>query len=49
MQIRNNTLYILLAMLLAFSACANRGGGPQGGPRDSITKDLFRHARIWRK
>lgn len=46
MQIRNNTLYILLAMLLAFSACANRGGGPQGGPRDTIPPIMVKESPL---
>lgn len=36
MSTRSFLLYILLIALLACSACANRGSGPQGGPRDTI-------------
>lgn len=36
MSIRLHTIYIIAIALLACSACANRGAGPQGGPRDTI-------------
>ena len=36
MSVRSYTLYICAIFLLACSACANRGAGPQGGPRDTI-------------
>lgn len=36
MSIRSYFLYILLVVFMACSACANRGQGPQGGPRDTI-------------
>lgn len=36
MSIRSFSLYVSLIALLACSACANRGAGPQGGPRDTI-------------
>lgn len=36
MSIRLYPIYICFSLLLAFSACANRGTGPQGGPRDTI-------------
>ena len=42
MSIRKNYIYILLIALLACSACANRGGGPQGGPRDTIPPALVK-------
>lgn len=36
MSIRSIILYIFAIIVLACSACANRGSGPQGGPRDTI-------------
>lgn len=32
----NKYIPIIVAMLLALASCANRGQGPQGGPRDTI-------------
>ena len=29
-------LYSILAIVLLLASCANRGAGPEGGPRDSI-------------
>ena len=46
MSIRKNYIYILLIALLACSACANRGGGPQGGPRDTIPPALVKETPI---
>lgn len=33
---QRHLIYILLPFTLLLAACANRGGGPQGGPRDTI-------------
>ena len=46
MTIRNYTLYIVLIILLACSACANRGGGPQGGPRDTIPPKMVKESPV---
>ena len=46
MSIRSFTLYIFLIVLLACSACANRGTGPQGGPRDTIPPAVVKEMPI---
>ena len=28
--------HIVILLVLMFASCANRGAGPQGGPRDTI-------------
>ena len=33
---RKNLFIIVLATIIVLSSCANRGAGPQGGPRDTI-------------
>jgi len=44
MSIRSFSIYIFLIALLACSACANRGMGPQGGPRDTIPPTVVRES-----
>lgn len=46
MSIRHYTIYILLVALLVCSSCANRGGGPQGGPRDTIPPALVKETPL---
>ena len=46
MSIRHYTIYILLVALLVCSACANRGTGPQGGPRDTIPPALVKETPL---
>ena len=47
MSIRHYTIYfVLVAALLACTACANRGSGPQGGPRDTIPPALVKETPI---
>ncbi|MBQ5388709.1 MAG: Ig-like domain-containing protein [Paludibacteraceae bacterium] len=46
MTIRINSLYILLIAVLACSACANHGSGPQGGPIDTIPPALIKETPL---
>lgn len=46
MTIRINYIYILLITLLACSACANHGSGPQGGPKDTIPPALIKETPL---
>ena len=46
MSIRSFTLYIFIVVLLCCSACANRGAGPQGGPRDTIPPAVVKEMPI---
>ena len=46
MSIRHYTIYIILVALLVCSACANRGTGPQGGPRDTIPPALVKETPL---
>lgn len=46
MSIRHYTIYFVLVALLACTACANRGSGPQGGPRDTIPPALVKETPI---
>ena len=39
---RNHLFVIVLVIALAFSSCANRGAGPQGGPRDTIPPKVLK-------
>ena len=46
MSVRHYTIYIILVALLVCSACANRGTGPQGGPRDTIPPALVKETPL---
>lgn len=46
MSIRPYTIYFVLVVLLACSACANRGSGPQGGPRDTIPPVMIKESPV---
>lgn len=46
MTIRINYIYILLITLLACSACANHGSGPQGGPKDTIPPAIIKETPL---
>ena len=46
MSIQRYTIYIVLVILLTCASCANRGGGPQGGPRDTIPPALVKESPV---
>ena len=46
MLTHNYTIYTALIFSLLFSACANRGVGPQGGPRDTIPPMVMKETPI---
>lgn len=46
MHFRYYHIYILTILLLVCPACANRGSGPQGGPRDTIPPKVVKESPI---
>ena len=43
---RRVVYYILIAGVLTIAGCANRGQGPQGGPKDSIPPTLLKETPV---
>ena len=39
-------IYIVVAMMLLMASCANRGQGPQGGPRDTIPPKVLKESPL---
>lgn len=44
MTLRSYLIYLSVIAMLVCSACANRGSGPQGGPRDTIPPSVVKES-----
>ena len=46
LNMKSKYLYIVAISMLLMASCANRGQGPQGGPRDTIPPKVLKESPL---